>query len=341
MLVSCNNEILEGETDMTVPENGYIFFNTDVDSRGVLIEDRLEANFGVMGYYYASDWNTAKVQATPNVFDTYNQEVTWENNLHKYTPQKPWLAGQKYSFFAYYPYGLTTSAATYEGNPYVKYTLASRSDATELVDVMTSQVIDTDAGARTVDFIMKHRLTAIDVVARNFNDQNQNVVISNMSIEFDNLLFNNVTIPLNYTEEPDLVYEALPTANTGEATYPLLSNQSITIAPSNEKSEDTRITSSESETSMIIIPQERFYDLNKDNNIDEINEDCSLKGRIILDYTLGNTTKTNEPLEFQINKDLKSGRRYFIQLTFTTDAVTIAVIESEEWSDQNIYHEFE
>ena len=368
MLVSCNNEILEGETDMTVPENGYIFFNTDVDSRGVLIEDRLEANFGVMGYHYAgeSNWNTAKALATPNVFDTYNQQVIWENNLHKYTPQKPWIAGQKYSFFAYYPYGLdnlTPSLASHEGNPYVEYTLASRSDATKLVDVMTSQVIDTDASARTVDFVMKHRLTAVDVVARNFNepyDPNTNiqgdekevyVKITDMKITFSNLLFDKVRIPLNTEDEPDLVYTAKST--TPAAEYTLLggdiSIDNIAPARGNE-SEFTPITSSEQNTSMIVIPQQGPIDFNtEDKVIDVTEEDCHLNCRIDFTYdyvdqnvnSLGLVENTSIFRELTVDKGLQSGRRYYIQLTFTRGAITIGFIESQEWADKRIDHEFE
>ena len=339
-LASCNNEGLEEQ----VPEHGYIFFNTEVDSRGALIEDRLEDNFGVLGYYYGSTWDAAKAQARPNVFATYNQQVTWNGTAHTYSPQQSWKSGQKYSFFAYYPYGnakVSPSAATHEGNPYITYTLASRSDATALVDVMTSQVIDTDATHPYVDFVMKHRLTAIDVVARNFNEQGQNVNITGMSIEFENLLFDNVRIPLNYTDEPDLVYETLPTQNTGAASYPLHSGSTIVVPPSQEDSEDTRITTSVNKTTMVVIPQNRFYDLDKNGTINETTEDCALKGKIYLSYSIGDTTKPNESLDFQINKDLKSGRRYYIQLTFTTSGITIAVVESVEWSDENIYHEFE
>ena len=43
-----------------------------------------------------------------------------------------------------------------------------------------------------------------------------------------------------------------------------------------------------------------------------------------------------------MNCEILSGRRYCVQLTFTQENVTIAIIQSEEWKDtERIDHEFE
>lgn len=326
VLFGCSNDVTEKCPVDVIPKNGYIFFDTEVTSRGTLIEERLKDNYGVLGYKYASDWSTAKVQATPNVFDDpsvsddkYNPKVIWDGTKHSYTPLKQWQSRQKYSFFAYYPYELSPSAADKEGNPYVTYTLASRQDATLLFDVMTAQVIDTDGTSGNVNFTMKHRLSAIDVIARNFMENGISVEVSDVSIHFDNLLYDNVQIPLNYEEEPDLVYGA--TSNTPTATYPLFSEKT-TIDSGSEA------TFTANGKSMIVIPQKDF-----------------LKGEITLTYKNSKAdavVNENKVIPFDMGKEIMPGRRYGIQLTFTEEDVTIAIVESEEWAEiEDIYHEFE
>ena len=325
-LLSCNGGPLNDVIEVSVPEHGYIFFNTEIDSRGALLEDRLEENFGVLGYTYDKDWETARPQATPNVF--YKQLIEYKkvNNAyaHTYSPLQPWMGLQKYSFFAYYPYSETImapSAKTHEGNPSVVYTLASRTKVTDLVDVMTGQVFDTDASARTVDFTMNHRLTAIDIVARNFSENNVTVQVSEMKITFDNLLYDKVKIPLNTNDEPELMYE-YAVADNPTASYTLIQkgkDQAVEIA----SNEFETITSGNK--SMIVIPQ-----------------NVPLKGRVVITFKNSTGTEKTVTQEFTMNKETQAGRRYYIQLAFTQEEITIAIVESEQWADvDNIYHEFE
>ena len=38
---------------------------------------------------------------------------------------------------------------------------------------------------------------------------------------------------------------------------------------------------------------------------------------------------------------LKEGSRYYLQMTFTSSAVSISIITSDEWDDIPVYYEFE
>lgn len=325
VLVGCNNtSIVEEEViDLPVPEHGYILFNTGVDSRGKLIEESLTDDFKVHGYCYTNTWDAAKVLATPNVF--CGKLIRYEENVHSYDPMEPWIGTQKYSFFAYYPTDVSTISDTYEGNPYIEYTLASRIDPTLLKDVMTAHVIDTDASARTVDFTMKHRLAAIDVVARNFDDDN-NVEVKNLTIHFDNLLYDKVTLPLNTGDDPEL--KDTIKADNIQASYPIVGDTPIVIPPGGDETVLSTDKNKKVYKSMIVIPQKDY-----------------LTGYIKLDFkneTGTWITKDNPDTKFSTNCEILPGRRYYVQLTLTQEDVTIAILKSEEWEDKDkIYHEFE
>ena len=56
MMTACEQD--ETVESPLVPTEGYIYFNTEVSSRGELITEMTGMNFGVMGYEYSGDWNT-------------------------------------------------------------------------------------------------------------------------------------------------------------------------------------------------------------------------------------------------------------------------------------------
>lgn len=346
----------DSNEEIEIPEYGFIYFNGQT-TKGKLYEpdpedDRLKANFGVIGYTYNYDnWVSAEPQARPNVFDSHPEQVTWlrEDEIHSYTEQKAWLGNQLYSFFAFYPETLTTSAGTYEGNPYIDFTF-SRNILASQVDVMTAHVIDVDYRTRSVSFEMKHRLTAIDVVGNNLygdspNDEDEEpdvdeIEITSMSITFDNLLYDKVKIPLNMRDEQELdYYEGIATDDEGnEAT-----GASYTfIPPVIKNTTNTPLTTSKDKSTIIIIPQKQYIDTNGDN----IEEDKTLNGIVKLSYKCKKNNETIDTVaendyEFSINRDLIAGHRYYIQLNFAAGDVTIAILESDMWDDYNINYSFE
>lgn len=336
--------------DLGSPEYGYIQFDFENGTRGDLYEkenpndpddNRLYADFGVMGYtYLANDWTIAEVQAQPNVFASHNQLVKWNGEygtkaMHDYYPPREWLGKQKYAFFAYYPYGndyVKTSAADYEGNPYIEFTLPSRSSVDEHVDVMTGYAIDANYTSRTVGFHMQHRLTALDVTANNLFTEGQKVVVTGLKITLDSLLYDKVRIPLNDRDVSELDYFAGMAENI-TATYDIYGGEPIKV----DSGVEAKLTEPYAK-SMIIIPQNQRIDTNGDG----VEEGCTMKGEVIVTYKVDDTLYENTVVEFSVDRDLKERRHYFVQLNFSDGNVNIVILESDEWKDsERIDHEFE
>ncbi len=385
ILVACEQQIEQPPVEIEIPENGYIFFNTkgEIKTKGELIEGHLYDHFAVIGYSYPfrDDWNTVRVMAKPNVLtdDPGNfvsaKKITWNGEVHYYSPLASWKSSQKYSFFAYYPYSDTNpspSGVNYEGEPYIDYTLCSRTEPTDLKDVMTSYVLNTyvtETQNKNVDFKMEHRLAAIDVIASNFNDNVGGtpvyVKISEMKVSLDNLLFDKVRIPLNTKESSALGTKTK--AGNVTAEYPIITGSDFILSSpclqdldrDGETDGDTPLTygldSDENEInkSLIVIPQ-------KVAEVEELIGDGErLTATVTFKYSY--VDEHGNPIEFDkadgsgkemvvdvydsktvsLEKDLGAGRRYYIQMSFSRSNVTIAIVETNTWSEKSITHTFE
>ena len=343
VVTSCQqDETVEPPLD---PTEDYIFFNTEVASRGELVTEMTGRNFGVMGYEYTGDWNTVKVQAKPNLFNAQTIEWNEESGVHQYTPPlKTWKPGYKYTFFGYYPEGLTVSGSEVEGVPYLTYTLPDT--PADMKDVMTTVVYDTDNSAsNSVGLTFQHRLVAMNVQARNFNTPyNGNPVyikLTDVSITYTNLKYDKVTLPMD---------ASLPVART-EATnqtkaYTILQNGNLLISPTDTNTGETTSVEvsagQEPPTTLILIPQE---------GTDEAND--YLKGTVTFTfyYVDANGNKitiadvAEQPgirtLPFDLGKSIVAGRKYALLMNFSRTSVTIAIVESGEWTDKDIDIEFE
>ena len=87
---------------------------------------------------------------------------------------------------------------------------------------------------------------------------------------------------------------------------------------------------------MIFIPQE--------NDNLEVTTSVSFKkrrpnGEYLTDDT-GNEVFT-QTIETPFKQPLKEGSRYYLQMTFTSSAVSISIITSDEWDDIKVEYEFE
>ena len=344
-----NSEI---EVDVDTPEYGYIYFDnqtsrgslieTEKDGEGNIIDDRFKYEFGVIGYtYIANDWSYAEVMTQPNVFANHPQRVTWNGSTHDYTPMQAWVGKQSYAFFAFYPYNLTVSGKNQTGNPYIDYTF-NRSNLSQHLDVMTDDEIHIDYSARSVGFRMQHRLSAIDLRANNIYDGVE-IRITEMSISFNNLLYDKVHIPLNTRDKLKYNYYAGMAANT-TATYELLSSGKTLSVPADGYDVPlTSIKGINEGTTMIVIPQDQYIDTNGDGT----EENFTMNGVVTVAYdTYVNGTKTGsiaaKGYEFSMDRSLIAGQHYYIMLNFAEGDVTIAIIESEKWEElPDITHEFE
>lgn len=373
--VACNREniIPEGDdSNIILPEKGpYIYLDAVVKNktRGTLIEgNELQDNFGVYGFTYnfTNRWSTYRVTATPNVFKNNNedfiapQEVEYKDGIYSYTPVQTWSGG-KYTFFAYYPFkhdSIETSGIDEEGTPWVRYAPDDFLTSTaNHIDVMTAMFEDTSlSSSQYVNFDFKHCLSAIDVVALNFYEYNQNDAGGNVTsekIEIEitdlNITFNN----LDYKAATFYLDSSIPSVTTPIASgdpkpnYNILSGGSKLI----EYSTTSEFQHIDRSKTLLVIPQTNddlevtttvSFKKKRDDGTylsdipDEAVQDQDYKIQDgVMTYMSSKTTKFGQAL--------KAGSRYFIQITFTSAAVSINILTSAEWEDlaEDVYHEFE
>lgn len=408
-LCSCNNEGVLGNDDGTIDiptGNGYIYFDTEVLSRGALVtDDYLMADFGVFGYEYAGTWDAAVVMAKPNVFKRTPEEIRYNAGLYEYTDVQTW-SGKNYAFFGYYPFdnsNVVSSDADTEGEPYVTFTLPSRSDVTQHVDLMTANLIGTNgASSKNVVLNMRHRLAAIDVGARNYYEyayeQDGNIVIDPVTIEVkslkidvDNLVYDSGVLYLNYSKG----WKSKVEASDKTANYIVVPEDSTKdVAPNTKRDTSLRLISTQSgndATSMLVIPQEGATNLLHikptlkykkrlpngsylhttkvtttrlkngveelvdevvadkvyEEGVDALGKTTVQKGNDAEGYPLTETTTKSVEFtydkEISFDRDLLEGRRYYIQFTFTANAVSVNIVAADEWNEleDDIYHDFD
>ena len=423
-LCGCNNEGVLGNDDGTIDiptGNGYIYFDTEVLSRGALVTDNyLMANFGVFGYEYAGTWDAAVVMAKPEVFDEVPEMVEYnkDNGLYSYAETEDGLktwSGKNYAFFGFYPFYkddysvVAPSDANTEGEPYVTFKLPSRDDVTKHVDLMTANLIGTNgASSKNVVLNMRHRLAAIDVGARNYYEyayeQDGNIYIDPVTIEVKslkidvgNLVYDSGVLYLNYSKGWKSKVEA-PNKTANYIIVP--ENSTKDVAPNTKKDTSLRLISTQSgndATSMLVIPQEGASNLlhitptltykkrlpngsylhtkkvTTTRKVTKVENGATIEVEELVDEVvtdkvyeegvdeLGTTTTsgldekgptiitTTNSVEFTYDKkisfdrDLLEGRRYYIQFTFTANAVSVNIVAADEWNEleDDIYHDFD
>ena len=299
--------------------------------------------------------------------------VKYDADTYTYSPIVQWT-GYKYSFFAYYPAinsgsraaSIYPSGVDTEGTPYVEYRI-SRTDPASTVDLMTASVVDTDANSsKEVQFHFKHRLSAIDVAAVNYCEYDPNpgnndatdvlpvtIEVHQANFRMTNLLYDTYVVslddskpstPSNRSSDTIANFELL-TASDKDITIDLNKDGDIQMRP---------ITDSKKNTTMIVIPQTTplhvepeiiYYRRLPDadgkarylNPADEIVElDLNQEGG----HT-GTPPAFTYNTAFDFDRGLLEGRRYFIQINFTSDAVSVNIIAADEWNEKpQVNHEF-
>ena len=411
-LCGCNNEGVLGNDDGTIDiptGNGYIYFDTEVLSRGALVTDNyLMANFGVFGYEYAGTWDAAVVMAKPTVFKRTPEEIRYNAGLYEYDDVQTW-SGKNYAFFGFYPFYkddysvVAPSDANTEGEPYVTFKLPSRDDVTKHVDLMTANLIGTNgASSKNVVLNMRHRLAAIDVGARNYYEyayeQDGNIYIDPVTIEVKslkidvgNLVYDSGVLYLNYSKG----WKSKVEASNKTANYIIVPEHSTKyVVPNTNKDTSLRLISTQSgdnATSMLVIPQEGasnllhitptltykkrlpngsylhttkvtttrlkngvkelvdevVFDKVYEEGVDALGETTVQKGNDDEGYPLTETTTESVLFTYDkkisFDRDLLEGRRYYIQFTFTANAVSVNIVAADEWNEleDDIYHDFD
>lgn len=352
LFCSCNETPQLGDEEQIIlPTNPYIYLDAGISTRASLISGTvMNRNFGIYGYTYDfnNKWSTYRVTAKPNVFEYVPQRVVHNGGNYSYTPIQEWQGG-KYTFFAYYPDNLTVSDKNVEGTPYLTYH-PDFNDVGSHIDIMTAMFEDTSLSSSPyVYFDFYHRLSAVDVVALNFyehsyDDPNsENTVISekitieliDLALQFENVQYKESKIYLDRRIPSERTaadagtnpfYQIL-TADSGYAlsiTY----NNDATLFP---------VTAYPANSSMIFIPQENT-DLKVTTTV-QYKKRRSSNGDYLTDEN-GNDV-FSQTIETPFNQPLREGSRYYLQMTFTSSAVSISIITSEEWNDILVDYEFE
>ena len=349
LFIGCNIAAPFPEEDnIVVPNKPYIYIDAGVSTRASLVGSTvLRRNFSVYGFTYDffNNWSTYRVTAKPNVFDDVPQLVTHNNGSYNYTPTKEWQGG-KYTFFAYYPSSLRASNTDNEGTPYVTYA-PDFNDTAEHRDVMTSMFEDTSLSSSPyVYFDFYHRLSAVDVVAMNFyeysyDDQNSTNTVITEKITIDivdlKLQFKNV----KYQEAKIYLDRRIPSERTAaregtNPSYQIISEDSGSGIYINYNEDATlRPITAQNNSSMIFIPQE--------NTDLEVTTTVKFKkrrpnGEFI---TENGSDVFTQVIDTPFKQPLKEGSRYYLQMTFTSSAVSISIITSDEWDDISVDYEFE
>lgn len=407
-LVGCNKDINSPEEwgDVNIPldpTQRYIQFDADINTRGALITgDYLTDNFAVLGYQYPGLWEAEKVFATPNVFYKNKdktevakpQIVEYDsvNGVFNYSPLQVW-SGNRYSFFAYYPTGKDNiQLVADQGDPYILYKPEIDSDPTKLFDLMTAAYIDTGvASSASVGLEFKHRLSAIDIGARNYYEYDHDhdggsvgatpakqvtIEIIDLTVSLDNITSTSANIYLDPSKatvlNPDSSKEikSIEVVMVGNKSWAPLT---FPVKPNTASDRAIRRIERDGEvmSTLLLLPQEQAltgnitlkyrkkytdngkelyqrWDFMQDENGNDVVDE---NGEPMLKYTW-TELPTNEtslqrylfdaPRTLKFDRPLIEGRRYFIELTFTSDAVSVNIIAADEWDDKDdIRYEFE
>ena len=329
---SCNKgAISTGEEEITVELKGkYIHFDTDIVSKGTLIEgDVFTENFAVVGYKYPllNDWEKEKIVAVPNVFYNTNQtlalprQVTYNSEgYYEYENPQAWT-GSKYAFFAYYPDNIKLfgDGNVRQGEPFITYTLPNTSDPTKLTDVMTASATEVTV-TPTVALHMRHRLSAVDIKVRNYceydHDSNTETAAEPINVKITKLV-----IKLKQIKTSTQIYLDHNTASTDpDPNNPTFGDRTYIIVDPNSnwawneftinKGQDINLTCykdledgtvASHPLTLLLIPQTA--------------NDTYLSGEVTIDYIKmqenGAAIDTIEDasFEFSFNKKLTEGRR--------------------------------
>ena len=350
LICACNDSTIDpnGDEQIVVPTKPYIYLDAAVNTRASLVNGTtLEDNFSVFGYTYGfnNKWSTYRVTAKPNVFGNVPQNVTYSSGSYKYDPIKEWQGG-KYTFFAFYPQTVNSSGANVEGTPYLTYA-PDFNDAGSHIDIMTAMFEDTSlSSSPDVYFDFYHRLSAVDVVAMNFYEYSyddpdaENTVITekitidivDLALQFTGVQYKEAKIYLDRRIPSECI---LADAGTNPF-YQIISedDESGIFINYNEDATLRPITTT-LRSSMIFIPQE------KDNL--EVTTTVSYKKRRPNGEFLseGGSDVFTQTIETPFKQPLKEGSRYYLQMTFTSSAVSISIITSDEWDDISVDYEFE
>ncbi len=333
--ISCEKIGSDSEEIDLSQKAGYIKFSSSVSTKAPIITSLRGDAFGVIGFEYPNyqSWSSARSLATPNLCHELAVECdeygscsydTDPNNSGK--QYMLWDLLNNHTFFAYYPLrtnnnGITISGSNNLNTPYIIYDIPlgngeNAVDPDNLLDIMTGYAVDQTVRSGEVGFKFQHRLTCIDVIARNFNDNTQQ--ISNLSIELNGIQYNRIKIPMQKGDSQFDVERSIKTGTTIPATvrFNISSDEIVEIS----KNQVIGLTGNENEEkNIIIIPQ--------DNHISGTAH-----------FKNNGETKS---MTFNSEFELEEGKKYSIIINFTGDDIIVLMVESGAWEVVPVKHDFD
>lgn len=317
MLLSCGREEVQDIHSLT---GDPILFSTDIATRSPLFSSMRGRSFGVMGYGYDGLWSVNEVQATPDVF--HKQKVSCSAlGVSSYAPVQYWRNATSYTFFGYYPEEssgvVAASAATYEGVPYIDFTLPSSTDPDDYYDVMVAKSVEnlTNSSKSNVSLTFRHMLFCMNLEARNLNDEP--VRIRRVQFRIDRLDYTRCRFYMDGRADapqgPSVANRRFSISGTADE---------VQISPlDNINSEATDISG---DRNLMLIPQN------------------TMSGEIFVErYNEENGQWEEKSRAFTSDKEFAPGRRYTAMMNFTGDKLSVTIIESGEWDDSSVGYQFE
>lgn len=338
-------------------------------------------DYHVIAFQYPSttNWSTFMATGTPSMNDPkfkfptsveYNNETgTWtydartSNGGQNGTDQLvAWVNGKRYTFFAYYPQSSPDSPVTLNtdprsaGTPVITYTTPSGLnplDPSALKDVVTAAVKDATSSVGTVNFAFKHRLSCLTIEARNFDQikdtDNESQInakkqtIQNLTLHISSKMYTTLDIPL------DPLMASTPGGERYNVEYTISGSTPINVDPIPVGGE-VGVVSVSGGNNILFIPQSPN---GPDGNPDTDDNMPHLQGYVTF-TDKGNLIQTGDismngvdgykydtNLQFTSDKDFVAGKKYSVIINFTNGNISVAIIESGDWEDENVTHTFE
>lgn len=338
---SCSKDVpaTTGGSKVILDWPGYIWFDSEVKTKTTAVESLTGKSFNLIAFKYGSDWATFKATGTPasamgdHGFKFPTPVTCGSDGACTYTSSDntnpvEWDGTMKYSFFAYYPTSSDDSASTVSlvsasntaGVPEIKYTVPGPTDgymdATKIPDIITASVTDVqNTGAGSVGLSFKHRLCLFCVEARNLKADA--AVISDLVLTITSNRYGEVVIPLDGSAlrpsniiSNNFVCRMQPTSGTGS---------SVTVEQFGKDGTSANTLVSFPNNHIAFIPQDP----------EVIGSDLS--GR--LDFKWNDDALGQD---FTATKAFVEGKKYAFVITIASDdAISIDIVESDEWIEKS------
>ena len=353
VICACSGDDSDNGIEIKVPTAGYIHFGTESKTTRAsnIVEDMTGKDFDVIAfqYSYSSDWNTFKATGTPASskfpFPTHVTHST--NSLWTYDASSTnngqalveWDNASKYAFFAYYPQSgtgsciQTATTRNTAGTPAITYTVPSSTDPSALKDVMIASMMDvTNNSDGTVYFFFRHCLSCITIEARNLDevensdDHSKDQTISDLKLYITSDLWGSLTIPLDYTIEQT---PGNKTSTTKE--YSIFGSSTTVNVPALVKGNSLQTVPVSGDNNIFIIPQTAAKNGHLKGYLSFTDKNAEKK--IGKENVTGYTYDSN--LVFDANRDFEAGHKYSLIINFANGQISIAIIDTNDWTDVN------